>query len=118
MRSFKLDVAPILDEMGSGGCSASSMCHGTVDNGKLKLPKGDTAAIYKALLGYSLDATPGPAGPYVVPCDPDASKLLCNLALKSGNATTCGLVMPPIGGLTDAEFNIISEWIACGALDN
>jgi len=119
MRSFQNDVFPILE--GSGGCTQSS-CHGSTDNGKLLLPTGNAAASHAALVLYSLDSNPGPTGPYVVPCDPQNSKLLCNLVLAGGAQNpygNCGSSMP-IGTsqMTAAELDLIAEWIACGALDN
>jgi hypothetical protein len=127
--SFKDDIfGPILD--GTAGCTSASGCHGGVGApGNMTLNPGDAAGTYLELTNYQLDNTPGPAGPYVVPCDPQASRLLCNLVLDAGDGSakespygSCGVTMPIALGtakrLTEAEFDTIVEWIECGAPDN
>jgi hypothetical protein len=67
--------------------------------------------------------------PYIVPCDPAASKMMCNLKLDPVDGTnmygSCTPTMPKVlmDAVDDAplsliELNKIAEWITCGALDN
>jgi hypothetical protein len=123
--SFRDDIfTPILDATGTANCAtASANCHAT-GVGNLTIPEGDAAAAYAALTAYLLDDAPGPAGPYIVPCDPSASRWLCNMKGEAGANPfgTCGSTMPLIGGtvvpLTTTQLETIAEWITCGAPDN
>lgn len=115
--SFLEDVLPVLDT--KGGCAAASPCHQAGAKGLTLMP-ADAAGYYAALTSYTLD---DPADPYVVPCDPDKSTLLCNLQLSGGAENpfgTCGTKMPisPDDGPTPAELDAIKDWIACGAPNN
>ncbi len=115
--SFLEDVFPVLDT--KGGCAAASPCHQAGAKGLTLMP-GDAAGYYDALTNYTLD---DPADPYVVPCDPDKSTILCNLQLSGGAENpfgTCGTKMPisPDDGPTAAELDAIKDWIACGAPNN
>ncbi len=122
--SFKDDIfAPILEAKAK--CSASS-CHGGGTAGLLMVP-GDFDGAYAALTTYELS---GDRGRYVVPCDLEASKMLCNMKVdpEAGASThgKCGSLMPkallsdPVDdepvSLEDVE--TIAQWIQCGAPSN
>ena len=115
--SFAEDVFPLLDT--KGGCAAASPCHQSGAKGLTLMP-GDVAGYYAALTGYTLD---DPADPYIVPCDPDKSTILCNLQLADGAQNPygkCGTSMPYTAAAspTPAELDLIKDWIACGAPNN
>lgn len=115
--SFAEDVFPVLDT--KGGCAAASPCHQSGAKG-LTLTPGDVASYYQALTSYTLDS---PAEPYIAPCDPAGSTILCNLQLSDGSESEfgkCGTLMPytPAGSPTPAELDLIKDWIACGAPNN
>jgi len=119
---FDADVfTPILEATAS--CAAPS-CHQDSIGG-FQYTADDAASAYAALLDYNLDGE----GPYVVPCDPDTSTLLCNLRLEDGTDNpfgSCGVIMPRVDAsdsvldapLTLEQLNTIAEWIACGAPEN
>lgn len=114
--SFQDDVFPILDT--KAGCGKTPTCHGD-GAGELTLIAGDADNYLTTLSAYTLLDE----GPYIVPCDPDASKLLCNLRPLTGETNpfgTCGSRMPKNAedGPTEAEINLIKDWILCGAPDN
>lgn len=116
--SFKNDIFPSIID-GTAGCTANG-CHaaGTA-NANLELNPGQAAAAYTELLNYALNKPVGAGGPYIAPCFPAGSKLLCNLAVMGTNPySPCGTVMPVGKKLSQAEFDQISEWISCGAPDN
>lgn len=111
--SFKTDIFQnILD--GPAGCTGA-MCHASsMPNGNLALDTGMPDAAYTQIINYVLKG-----GTYVVPCSPQASKMLCNLAVAGTNPyPPCGISMPVGKQLTQAQFDQISEWIACGAPAN
>jgi hypothetical protein len=122
--SFATDIfAPIID--GPAGCTGAA-CHATgAANAKLTLDPKAIKAGRKHLLDYVLDAMPGPAGQYIVPCDPAGSRLVCNLKVEpdadGGAPDSCGSLMP-VGAmypaLTADQVGKIKAWIACGAPDN
>jgi hypothetical protein len=112
------DVVAILE--GPGACSDAA-CHARPVLG-FQLVSGDAAAAHAALLAYELEGR----GPYVVPCDPEASKMLCNLRVDPDAGASrwgsCGSTMPKAidDGVDDRalsldEVGAIAEWIACGA---
>jgi hypothetical protein len=106
------------------GCTNMG-CHDAVSMGTgLMLTSASTS--YTNLLAYPF---PSPAGPYIAPCDPGNSKMLCNMNVgDAGPAPTCTPAMPLTaaiqpGGmagtpLTATQLNELTEWIACGAPDN
>lgn len=120
--SFVDDIFPILDKGGTQGCAVTTggalPCH-SESKGNLTLIAGDPASYYAALLAYDLD---DPAGPYIAPCDPDGSKILCNLQVSDGEAPaeTCGTLMPLVkaNAPTQVQLQALKDWIACGAPDN
>lgn len=89
--SFSQDVLPIL----RASCGA---CHGSLG--------GWGSESYDAVM------TSGNNAPVVMPGDPDDS-LLVRLLEDPGSG-----LMPPGGALSDAEIQLIRDWIAAGALDN
>jgi len=120
--SFDADVfTPILEATAS--CAAAS-CHQDSIGG-FQYTAGDAASAYAALVGYNLEGE----GPYIVPCDPDTSTLLCNLRVEDGTDNpfgSCGAIMPRADDadavsdtpLTLDQLNTIADWIACGAPEN
>ena len=121
--SFTNDIYnPIL--LSSANCSVSG-CHGPegIGPGGFKLSNTSAAEARAALLAYEL-IDPMFGGPYVVPCDPEASTMLCNMRLDGGAINEhgeCGTRMPLSPGgalLTVQQVETIAEWIACGAPDN
>jgi len=92
--SFITHVAPVLEAK----CLA---CH-----------SGTTA-----IAGYSLENRvrafqPGPAGPRIIPGDPDHSRLVSNISAAHASLD----VMPPVGDrLLKVEKNILRRWIKQGA---
>lgn len=113
--SFQTDIFPVLDT--AAKCADTAACHST-GKGNLTLIPGDSASYYTALTTYMLE---DPAGAYIVPCDPDQSKIICNLQLNdNSNTMPCGTGMPlnPADGPTPAQLQDIKDWIACGAKDN
>jgi len=92
--SFAIHVAPVLEAK----CLA---CH-----------SGSTA-----IAGYSLENRrrafeAGPAGPRIVPGDPDRSRFISNISAAHASLD----VMPPVGDrLLKAEKDILRRWIKQGA---
>lgn len=110
--------AGILESSTAGACGEPG-CHETAVGG-LEFPKGDAASAYANLLAYQLAGDP-----YVSPCDPSGSAMLCNLALESSvtnpyASTTCGSLMPKSSfpPLTQTQLDTIAGWIDCGAPEN
>jgi hypothetical protein len=107
---------------GVGACGASG-CHAS-DIAGFAFP-ADAAAAHEAITTYVFQGT----SPYVVPCDPEASKLLCNLRVSGAQANpfgSCGSPMPK-ASINDAvddrplapdELALVEAWIACGAPEN
>ena len=94
--SFSADVAPILQER-------CAVCHHSSDG------QGGFDASTAALVVSS-----GKDGPWVIPGDINNSHLIDML-----KGTTGYKKMPPVGDpLTNAEIEIIIDWINSGALDN
>jgi mono/diheme cytochrome c family protein len=90
--SFSQDVLPIFE-------AKCSMCHGALG--------GWDASSYQAVM------TTGDNAPAVIAGDPENSLL----AQKLLGTQTEGTIMPPAGKLSDAEIQIILDWIAAGALE-
>jgi mono/diheme cytochrome c family protein len=85
--TFTADVAPILS-------LACVSCHGALG--------GWDASTYTSAIES------GDHGPAVVPGDPDGSPLFQRLIGQ-------GALMPPTGALSDAEIDLVRNWIAGGA---
>lgn len=125
--SFTNDVFPILENKAM--CSAST-CHAPGAAQPPAMTPGDAKATLAVLLAHPFQEDPG--APYIVPCNPAASKMICNMRLDTGNNTNpfgpdCLPRMPKVlmadDGVADAplsvtELNTIAEWISCGAPDN
>ncbi len=91
--SFADDVLPILNEH----CAA---CHGTFG--------GWDASSYDSVI------TTGDNAPVIIPGDIENSLLVQKIAGTQSE----GAMMPPTGLMTDAEIQIILDWILAGALDS
>jgi hypothetical protein len=123
--SFAMDVFPILETKSK--CSDAD-CHAPAAARPPTMTPGDPAATLQALKAYFLGEDP--MSPYIVPCNPSASKMLCNMKMGSGTGLNaygdCGLRMPKVSAqdmvadeyITQNELNTIAEWITCGAPDN
>lgn len=125
------DVFPILSGANTGGCGNEG-CHAPITQaGGLLFDPSSATDSYQEVVGYSLVGV----GPYVTPCEPALSSLVCNLALATGTENqfvgddqffkgTCGSAMPKTNGSSTArelnqdELNIITTWITCGAPQN
>jgi len=88
--TFVADIKPLFD-------TNCSMCHGSLG--------GWDAS------GYQSTMTTGNNAPVIVPGDPNASILLQKLL----GTQEFGGPMPPSGGLSDAEIQMIEDWISNGA---
>lgn len=114
---------PLFDATGAAKC-ADVTCHGDPANvqGRLLLVPGDAVASRQALLDYQFD---NPAGPYITCTTPADSKILCNMSLgaTANPYGKCSLTMPVVDNvgaqtLTQAQLELIAQWIACGAPNN
>lgn len=116
--SFKKDIFPVLDT--KSACASSPLCHGD-GKGNMTLIAGDSANYYTTLTTFVVNHEPD-SGPYIVPCDPAASKFPCNLQLSDGMNphAACASLMPKVAskGPTLADLKKIEDWITCGAPDN
>ncbi len=90
---FAADVLPILSDM-------CVLCHGTAG--------GWSSESYEAVM------TTGDHAPVVLPGDPANSVL----AQKILGTHSFGAIMPPSGPMSEADIQIILDWILAGALDN
>ena len=117
--SWATDVYPVLAtkaKCGSSGCHAVSTAGFEFPNAPVDAYSAVVFEVYQGSL------------PYVAPCFPEASKLLCNLRLEGGELGaygTCGSPMPKAiddsvddAPLTLAELQTIEAWIVCGAPEN
>jgi hypothetical protein len=91
--SFASDVMPIFQSK----CSA---CHGTTALG------GWNASSYQTVMES------GDHAPVILPHDATNSLLVKRISGSQGT------IMPPAGKLSDAEIQIITDWINAGALNN
>ena len=91
--SFITDVLPIFEDQ-------CTLCHGTLG--------GWDATSYQAVMNT------GNHAPVVIPGDVEGSVL----AQKILGTQTEGTLMPPAGKMSDAEIQIIIDWIAAGAPEN
>jgi hypothetical protein len=113
----------------SGGCGAPA-CHDEGAGGLL-FPADDPEEAYFRLTAYELVG----GRPYIVPCHPELSHIMCNLKFQAGTDNPyvgddleftggCGSPMPkpdedvPAQPLTEDQLEDIAEWIACGAPQN
>jgi hypothetical protein len=136
--SFAQDVFEgIFDSLGGaqpgGGCT-DAQCH-QIKTGNLQLTADDAVAARIALLTFvpakisSLDKSI----PYVSPCVPEQSQIMCNLNFGSGVTNEffgeaggkCGSLMPKIknpspvhSALNQSQYDTIVKWIQCGAPGN
>jgi hypothetical protein len=123
--SFANNVFPILETKAK--CSDAA-CHAPAAAQIPVMTAGDAATTLQVLLGHKFLEEAADA--YIVPCDPMASKIMCNLKLDPVDGTNtfgkCAPTMPKVSALDmvdDAplsliELNTIAEWITCGAPDN
>jgi hypothetical protein len=108
------DVAPaatfarVEDEIIKPSC-AFSICPGGGSSGGLSLT-GDAAADHAALVGVASSGKP--AETLVIAGDPDGSYLVKKLEDAAGIE---GDPMPSTGALTDAQIQLVRDWIADGA---
>jgi hypothetical protein len=116
--SFRDDIFPVLVE--TARCSSAG-CHATAI-AQFEFPEnaGDAR---EALLAYVFQGSEA----YVLPCQPEASKFLCNLNLGEAAqpGSSCGSPMPKLiddavsdTALSQADYDAIEQWITCGAPDN
>lgn len=109
-KTWSADVFPIFatTEGGTAGCGIGA-CHGDeVSYSRVFLPPTNAKAGYDALTKYEGSQK----YPYVNSSAPEHSWILCNLEDPPG----VGAVMPaPPGTLTQADIDIIREWLECGA---
>lgn len=109
-------VFDMMTDATRGNCAATS-CHGYEPNAAsgIYFDSGDPQSAYQELVSVS-----GSVGtPYVVADDPSsadneafASWMPCNVSGMHGG----GFPMPPAAGLaTQADADLVSQWIACGA---
>lgn len=119
--SFADDLMPLFGD-GIGACGAAG-CHAS-DIAGFAFP-ADAAGAHAAITSYVFQGS----APYVVPCEPDASKLLCNLRVAGTAAPpfgSCGSPMPKASindsvsdrPLTAEELALVEAWITCGAPEN
>jgi hypothetical protein len=122
--SFGTQIMPILD--GTAKCSATGPCHGGTEE-VIKFMAGDTFGTLNTLRDLEIKDENLNSVPYIAPCNPDSSRMLCNLQRASGPSSygKCGSAMPKVDddgimdmALSDAEFTLIEEWIKCGAPGN
>lgn len=121
--------APIGGEVPSGGCTVSE-CHADGAGG-LRMPPTSEGESYFNLIDYQLVG----GRPYIVPCQPQLSHMMCNLKFAEGVDNEfigpdqeftggCGSPMPKpdddveADPLSQEQLNDIAEWILCGAPQN
>lgn len=92
------------------GCD-SAVCHGGVANGNFRINQGEVEAAYESL---TTSRGTGKSNFYVVPGDPEASWMHCNVR-PEGSEGIIGQVMPQFTGLTDEDARVIEDWILNGA---
>ena len=133
--SWRLDIfpnifnAPIGGDVPSGGCTVGE-CHADGAGGLLMPPTSEGESYFN-LIDYQLVG----GRPYIVPCRPELSHMMCNLKFADGvnndfigpneNFTGgCGSPMPKpsenvqADDLDQDQLDAIAEWILCGAPQN
>ncbi len=133
--SWKNDIfpnifnAPIGGETPSGGCTVSE-CH-AAGAGGLRMPPTSASETYFNLIDYQLVG----GRPYISPCYPQVSHVLCNLKFADNVQNEfigpnqeftggCGSPMPKPSetvasdALDARQLADIAEWIQCGAPQN
>lgn len=117
--SWSTDVFPALDA--TAKCATGASCHGTdgTGPGNLTIEAGNADSYYEVLVSFVIES----GDPYIVPCDPDKSTILCNLKASDGTNPRgeCGKLTMPVAksdAPTLAQLQLIEDWIACGAPKN
>lgn len=117
--TFAEDVFPVLDT--TAKCATGALCHGADGSspGDFQVTAADPDSYYDLLTTFVIES----GEKYVVACDPDNSKLLCNLKVSDGDNPrgACGKKLMPIDPAdapTLAQIKAIEDWIACGAPKN
>ncbi len=120
---FATDVLPILEL--TAKCSDAA-CHAPVAGQDPVMTAGDAPKTLGVLLAHKFNFS---ENAYIVPCDPMASKLMCNLELDPVWGTNtfgnCAPKMPKLSAdavddkaLSLDELTKIADWISCGAPNN
>lgn len=121
--------APLAGETPSGGCTEGA-CHADGAGG-LRMPPTSEGESYFNLIDYQLVG----GRPYIVPCHPDLSHMMCNLKFADDVDNEfigpeqeftggCGSPMPKpdedveTDPLNQDQLDDIAEWILCGAPQN
>lgn len=133
--SWKNDIfpsvfnAPIGGEVPSGACTQGE-CHADGAGG-LRMPPTSEGESYFNLLDYQLVG----GRPYIVPCQPQLSHIVCNLKFADDVDNEfigpsqeftggCGSPMPKPSETVDSDplnqeqLDDLAEWILCGAPQN
>jgi hypothetical protein len=129
--SFASDILPIFQ--GSGGCAASTSCHGDMDATLSGLYLGGTTSVVVAAI-VNVKSQELPTMNYVTPGDIANSYIIhkmdgsiCQFHSSCSNAPQidCGMSGPGTGGmpelscpLPDATIDTMRRWVAQGAMDN
>jgi hypothetical protein len=121
--------APIGGDVPAGGCTEGE-CHADGAGG-LFMPPTSAAETYFNLVDYQLVG----GRPYIVPCHPELSHVVCNLKFADGVDNEfvgpdkeftggCGSPMPKpdedvaSDPLDQDQLDALAEWILCGAPQN
>ena len=128
----KIFDAPKDDPQPTGACSTSG-CHAMGTAG-FEMPPGDPDTAYASMMQHAINQGTG-SGLYVVPCRPELSRVMCNLAFDEAvdnpyvgddlpMTSLCGSPMPKLNIQSDGEplsqqqLDDIATWIKCGAPNN
>jgi hypothetical protein len=131
--SWATDIYTAILDNGLTRCT-DAQCHGPeagVGAGGITLLPGDPTDAWTVITSPTQKTPPIPnaagAKVLVVPCNPEASGLLCNMAVPMGTTNMygmCGNEMPldlltpaPVD-LTSSQIATIAAWIQCGAPNN
>ena len=122
---FSTDVFPIFEA--TAKCSDAA-CHAPAAAQPPAMTAGDAATTYQVLIAHKFLEEQDDA--YIVPCDPMASKMMCNLKLDPVWGTnmfgSCAPRMPKVSQMDAVddkplsldELTKIADWITCGAPNN
>ena len=103
------DVQPLFER----NCTTAG-CHGGPEGQTgLDLTAGVTHGMMVDVPAFQL-----PSMSLVAPGDPDNSYLMAKLLNTHEEAGGTGGIMPPGFGLAQNDIDLVSAWIAAGALDN